>query len=224
MPIRLIVFDLDGTLVDSRRDLAESANQLIRECGGTPLSEETVGQLVGAGVRHWVPRALAAAGVRSVPPQALERFISIYETRLLVHTRAYPGWPETLAQLAETAELAVLTNKLQQATVKILEGLGLARFFTQVGGVGGSYPPKPAPEGLQALMARAGATPAETLLVGDSAVDAQTARNAGVRLCLARYGYGFVEMLPEALRADDVFIDRPEELLARLNRTAIRPL
>ena len=222
-PFRSIVFDLDGTLVDSRRDLAESANQLIRECGGKPLPEEVVGGMVGEGVRVWVPRALGVAGVRPIPADALDRFIALYEARLLNHTRAYEGFPDTLAQLATVAELAVLTNKLRRATVKILEGLGLARFFTQIGGIDGSYPPKPAPQGLQLLMARAGATPAETLLVGDSPIDLQTARNAQARICIARYGFGYVEASPETLPGDELFINQPAELLSILDLTAISP-
>jgi phosphoglycolate phosphatase len=237
-PFRLIVFDLDGTLVDSRRDLAESVNQLIREYGGRQLDEDVVGRLVGEGVRRWVPRALEAAGISSFPLDAIDRFISIYQIRLLNHTRAYDGIPEMLAHAAAVAELAVLTNKLRPATVKLLEGLGLARFFTRIGGAEGPYPPKPAPQGLQALMTGVGVTPTETLLVGDSPIDLQTARNAGVPICLARYGYGFVDMSPEislgtlsalsergvalgGVSGAEIFIDRPEDLLAIL--TSITP-
>ena len=216
VPFRLVVFDLDGTLVDTRRDLAESTNSLIREYGGAPLSEEAIGGMVGHGVGIWLERALTSAGITPCPPGALERFVSIYDQGLLNHTRAYDGMSRALEQVSAVAEMAVLTNKLRRATVKILEGLGLARFFGQIGGVDGPYPPKPAPDGLQVLMARVAVAPAETLLVGDSPVDLHTARNAGARICMARYGFGFVDMPPEDLRGDELFINRPAELPALL--------
>jgi phosphoglycolate phosphatase len=214
-PFRLIVFDLDGTLVDTRRDLAESTNVLIGELGGVALPEDVIGGMVGTGVSIWLARALAMAGITPFPAQALERFSAIYDERLLVHTRAYAGMPVALERLAGVAELTVLTNKMHQATVKILEGLSLARFFTQIEGVDGLYPAKPAPEGLQAMMNRAGVRQNETVLVGDSPIDLQTARNAGTRICLARYGFGYVEA---ALRGDELFVGQPDELPALLGQ------
>jgi phosphoglycolate phosphatase len=213
---RLVVFDLDGTLVDTRRDLAESTNILIGELGGAPLDEALIGSMVGLGVAVWLARALAQGGITPFPPSALERFSAIYDERLLNHTRAYDGIPQTLEQAAAVARLAVLTNKMRRATVKILDGLDLAKFFTEVGGVDGPYPPKPAPDGLLALMQRAGATPLETLLVGDSPIDLHTARNAGATICVARYGFGYEATSPAGLEGDEFFIDRPEELTARL--------
>jgi len=123
---RLIVFDLDGTLVDSRRDLAESANALLAEYGCPALDEHAIGRMVGDGAATLVARALAAAGC---PPatEALPRFLAIYNGRLLRCTRAYPGVPELLEHLAARAALAVLTNKPLAATRQILEGLDLAR-------------------------------------------------------------------------------------------------
>ncbi len=211
---RLIVFDLDGTLVDTRADLAEATNVLLAELGGAPVDEALIGSLVGQGVGVWLAQALAACGVTPFPPDAVERFAAIYSRRLLVHTRPYDGIPEALEQAAAAAPLAVLTNKMRRATVQILEGLGLSRFFTEVGGVDGLYPPKPAPDGLLALMRHAGATPAGTLLVGDSPVDLQTARNAGARICVARYGFGYVEAPPGDLAGDEFFIDHPLDLAA----------
>ena len=214
-PFRLVVFDLDGTLVDTRRDLAQSTNALIAELGGAALDEALIGSMVGHGVAVWLERALAVSGITPFPPTALARFIAIYDERLLIHTRAYPGIPQALEQAGRLAPLAVLTNKMRRATLKILEGLDLARFFTEVGGVDGPYPPKPAPDGLLALMQGAGAAPAQTLLVGDSPVDWHTARNAGARICVARYGFGYVESAPGAEPVgDEFFIDRPQELAA----------
>src|SRR5262249_21283947 len=146
------VFDLDGTLVDSRRDLAESVNDLVVERGGRPLPEEAVGRMVGDGAALLVSRAFALAGV-ALAPDALARFLAIYDARLLKHTRPYPGIPETLETLQRTCELAVLTNKPLAATREILTGLDLSRYFRadRVLGGDGPFPRKPDPAGLRDL-------------------------------------------------------------------------
>src|SRR6185436_18290965 len=148
---RLIAFDLDGTLIDSRRDLADSANQLITELGGAPLPEEAVGRMVGDGARVLVQRALAAAGLTD-PGNALPRFLEIYDTRLLIHTRPYPG----VEAARRGARVTMLTNKPLHHTARIVEALGWAPLFDEV--VGGDNPRgrKPAPDALQAMMATAG--------------------------------------------------------------------
>ena len=187
---RLIAFDLDGTLIDSRRDLADSANQLIAELGGTPQSEEAVGRMVGDGARVLVERALAAAGLAD-PGHALPRFLEIYDTRLLNHTRPYPGVEEAIAAARRGARVTMLTNKPLHHTVRIVEALGWAPLFDEV--VGGDNPlgRKPEPQALLAMMSGARVTAAQTMLVGDSKVDLDTARRAGVRCCLVSFGYGF---------------------------------
>jgi phosphoglycolate phosphatase len=211
----LYVFDLDGTLVDSRRDLADSANELLVECGGSALSEERVGRLVGDGAATLVARAFAASGVPQ-PPEALARFLAIYDTRLLNHTRPYPGVPEVLAALGGGASLSVLTNKPLAATRRILDALGLAAAFDREAVLGGDgpLPRKPDPSGLRHLAARAGIPLSSTLLVGDSLVDLRTARAAGAPVCLVRYGFGFDGIRAEDLRPIDRTIDAPFELLA----------
>jgi phosphoglycolate phosphatase len=212
---RLFVFDLDGTLVDSRRDLADSVNVLLGECGAPPVPEEHVGRMVGDGAATLVARAFAASGVEQ-PPDALPRFLAIYDTRLLNWTRPYPGIPEVLTELAARAQLALLTNKPIGSTRRILEGLDLGRFFPSDAVIGGDGPlgRKPDPRGLQHLASCAGVPLQETLMVGDSAVDWRTARSAPTAICLARYGFGFAGVPVSELRGEERVIDAPIELLA----------
>jgi phosphoglycolate phosphatase len=193
---RLIAFDLDGTLIDSRRDLADSANQLIEELGGEPLTEEQIGGMVGEGAALLVRRAMRAAG-RGERAHALERFLEIYNQRLLNHTRLYDGVGEVIRQARGRARLTVLTNKPLTPTERILEGLGLRDAFDEVFGGDGPHRRKPDPAGLNAMMASAEAAPHDTLLVGDSAIDLETAKRAGVTCCLVSYGFGFRRELLE---------------------------
>lgn len=211
---RLYVFDLDGTLVDSRRDIAESVNALLESCGAPPLAEACIGRMVGDGAATLVARAFAAAGVER-PPDALDRFLVIYNRRLLVHTRPYPGMIETLDALASRARLAVLTNKPLAATRDVLAGLDIARYFLPDAVVGGDgpHPRKPDPKGLQHLVAHAGVAPETTMLVGDSVIDWRTARAAGTAFCVARYGFGFEGFPVAELGADAHVIDAPSQLL-----------
>jgi phosphoglycolate phosphatase len=201
---RLIAFDLDGTLIDSRRDLADSANQLIEELGGAPLSEEQIGGMVGEGAALLVRRALRAAG-RVDRPHALERFLEIYDQRLLNHTCVYDGIADVIRRVSTQTRLTVLTNKPAKPTERILDALGLRGAFADVIGGDGPYPRKPDPAGLTAMMVSAQATPRDTLLVGDSAVDLETARRAGVRCCLVTYGFGFRRELCDQ-PGDDVML------------------
>ena len=211
----LLVFDLDGTLVDSRQDLAEATNRLILEHGGQPLDQEAVVHMVGEGVEKLVGRAFRAAGL-SVPEGAAPRFLELYGERLLVHTRAYPGVPEALEALAHLTSLAVLTNKPRDLSEAILAGLGLATFFGQVLGGDGPWGRKPDPEGLRRLMSDFDVLVEETLLVGDSKIDLQTARAAGTSIALARYGFGFADLPREQLRGDELLVDTPGELVTVL--------
>jgi len=210
----LIVFDLDGTLVDSRKDIADAANLLLESCDAAPLPEDTIGRMVGDGAATLVARAFVAAG-QAPPPDALARFLDLYGRRLLAHTRPYPHMPETLEALSRRAPLAVLTNKPIAATREILSGLDLARYFAadRVLGGDGPLPRKPEPAGLLRLAADAGVEAAMTLFVGDSVIDWRTARRAGSRICLARYGFGFETFPIETITTDDLFVDAAADLL-----------
>lgn len=211
-PYKLIGFDLDGTLIDSRRDLALAVNDILADRGAPPLDETAVGGMVGDGARVLVGRAFAAAGL---PPaaDALDRFLRAYDRRLLDHTRAYPGVRDAVSTLASQARLTILTNKPLRQTHAILDGLELSSFFADAIGGDGPWPRKPAPDSLRHQMQRAGAQEETTLFVGDSHVDLETARRAGVHICLARYGFGYDDRLREMLRGDELTIDEPRELL-----------
>ena len=213
--LRLIVFDLDGTLVDSRRDLSDSVNELLLSSGAGSLPEDTVGAMVGLGAATLVARAFAAVNLPK-PPDALNQFLAIYATRLLKHTQPYAHIPEVLRELATRLPLAVLTNKPIDATRRILDGLDLARHFApdRVIGGDGPFPRKPDPQGLHHLAATVGAPAEATLLVGDSEIDWRTARSAASRACIARYGFGFHGFPVAELTDGDTVIDSPDELLA----------
>src|SRR6202040_2427857 len=127
---RLFVFDLDGTLVDSERDIADAANLLLESCGARPLPASVVARMIGEGAALLVSRAFEAAGA-APPPDALDRFLAIYDQRLLEPTRPYPGISDVLERLGQRASLAVLTNKPLAATRRILAGLDLARHFPE---------------------------------------------------------------------------------------------
>ena len=212
--VDLIAFDLDGTLVDSRRDLADSVNALLAELSRPPLPEAVVGTMVGDGAKQLVERALAASHVDTPPPDALARFLRHYEARLLVHTKPYDGIPDLLEALrSRGVRLAVLTNKPQGAAEHVLEGLGLKKWFDAgVVGAEAAYPRKPDPAGLIALAAGVDVPIGRTMLVGDGSQDLETAHRAGALFCAARYGYGFPTVEP-LLTTADVIIDRPGQLL-----------
>jgi phosphoglycolate phosphatase len=211
---RLFVFDLDGTLVDSRRDIADAANALLESYGAVRLSEDRIGRMVGDGAATLVARAFDTSGMAQ-PPDALNRYLALYHERLLEHTRPYPGLVETLEVLSTRARLSVLTNKPLHATRVILDGLDLARFFGREAVVGGDgpFPRKPDPTALRHLQTLAGVDRGASVLVGDSAIDCRTARAAATPLCVARYGFGYATMATNALRDDDCVIDSPRDLL-----------
>ena len=207
----LAVFDLDGTLIDSRRDLADAANALIEEHGGSPLPVDAIAGMVGEGAARLVRRALVSAGATVDLERDLHRFLELYADRMLTHTRLYDGTRQMLEAVAAHAVLAILTNKPQRHTDAILEGLDIATCFRWV--IGGDTPHgrKPDPSGLHSLMAAAGSRPDHTVMVGDSAVDLRTARAAGTRLCLVRYGFGF-RTIGDELSATDMVADEPGDL------------
>jgi phosphoglycolate phosphatase len=165
----LVVFDLDGTLIDSVRDLAESTNEVIVSYGAEPLPPEAVAAMIGEGARKLVVRALAARRLTVPADEALERFFAIYDRRLLNHTRPYDGVVDAVRELSSRGPLAVLTNKPEAPARRLLEAFDIADRFRWIVGGDGPFPRKPDPRSLLHVMLQA-AMPAErTVLVGDSA-------------------------------------------------------
>jgi phosphoglycolate phosphatase len=190
----LAVFDLDGTLVDSRADLVTSANEMLTSFGAAPLAGEAIAGFVGDGAKMLVARSLKAAGI---PPAdlgvALERFLEIYNGRLLETTKPYEGIAALIDDAVDLGVvLGVITNKPRMPSVTILDHFNLTMSFGWVIGGDGQFPRKPDPASLAWLIADAGADASRTLFVGDSQIDADTARAAGTRFCLAGYGFGQV--------------------------------
>lgn len=213
----LIVFDLDGTLIDSRRDLTDSTNEMLQSYGDRPLPVDQVAAFVGEGAKRLVERALAAAG-RDVPiADALQRFRASYDRRLLVHTRPYDGIAAVIRTASARARLAVLTNKPDQPTRRLLEAFDLAASFTWVIGGDTAFPRKPDPAALRYLMSEARTAPAETLFVGDSMIDIETARRADVRICVARYGFGHLRE-DMTLSGDELLAISPADVGAAIDR------
>jgi phosphoglycolate phosphatase len=208
----LVVFDLDGTLVDSSVDLANAVNAMLDDLGAGCIATSEVVGMVGDGAPVLVRRALSAAGLDPETPGALDSFLAHYDAHLLDHTQPYPGTVDTLEHLSGRCRLAVLTNKPSHATELVLIGLHLRRFFRDVIGGDSKWGRKPAPGGLLHLCEQAAVDPGHTLLVGDSPVDLATARNAEARICLARYGFGF-RFSGSEFRGDELFIDSPAELV-----------
>lgn len=212
-----VIFDLDGTLVDSLPDLVAAVNTVIAERGKPPLGLVEVALMVGDGSPKLIERALAARGLAEAPlAPALERFLSIYEADATRLTRPYPGVPEVLERLAAAGcGLAVCTNKPTRATRAVLDGLGLARYFAAV--VGGDSMPvkKPDPGPLRAILERLGVAAGRAAMVGDHRNDVAAARGAGMRAIFAGWGYGAATL--DGLEPDAT-IDRAAELPAALAR------
>jgi phosphoglycolate phosphatase len=207
----LIIFDLDGTLIDSSKDLAISMNATREHFGLTPIDPQLIYSYVGNGAAVLVRRALGPDASEELVDQALRYFLQFYRAHALEHTRLYPGVREVVEELSDSGHhLAVLTNKPVRISSDIVGALGLRSRFLRVYG-GDSFPAKkPDPIGILSLMGETGAPLQDTVMVGDSGVDVQTARNASVRSCGVAWGFQ-----PEAFETapPDVLIRHPSELL-----------
>jgi phosphoglycolate phosphatase len=222
MPDFLLIFDLDGTLVDSAPDLRATLNEFLRERGAGPLSLPQVKEMIGDGVPALVARALAASGAAPAEAaSALPHFVELYEARAVELTRPYPGVPQTLAALRRRGyRTAICTNKLQHSTLTVLEGLGLSPLFNGVAG-GDRFPvKKPDPGHLLRLIDALDARRNRAAMIGDSENDAAAAHAAGLPLILMRYGYARSD--PATLGAD-ALLDDFAELPAALDRLGLAP-
>jgi len=207
----LIIFDLDGTLIDSAKDLAISMNATRVHFGLPAIDADLIYSYVGDGAAVLVQRAMGGHVPEERLADALKFFLKFYRAHALEHTKLYPGVREAVVALSQGGhQLAILTNKPVRISSDIVVALGLASHFLRVYG-GDSFPAKkPDPAGVLALMEEAGASTAATLLVGDSRVDVKTARNAGVRSCGVAWGFQ-----PDSfeLEPPDMLIREPGELL-----------
>jgi phosphoglycolate phosphatase len=206
----LLIFDLDGTLIDSRLDLANAVNATRAHMGMEPLANERVYSYVGNGAPVLIRRALGEQATEGEIQEALEFFLEYYRDHDLDFTTLYPGVRETLDRLrAAGKRLAVLTNKPVRMSCAIVQGLGVGGHFFRVYGGNSFEFKKPNPIGVENLMREAGVDRDRTMMVGDSYVDVQTARNAGVASCGVTYGFQ-----PETLAdpAPDLKVDRMTEL------------
>ena len=211
MTQRAILFDLDGTLVDSVPDLAAAVNALLAELGRPALGLPQVTGMVGDGTSALVERALAASGAGDTPLRAaLDRFLALYEAEPTRLTRPYAGVPRVLDELAAAGwRLGVCTNKPERATRAVLAGLDLERFFRVV--LGGDSGPtrKPDPGPLRAALERLGSAPGSAVMIGDHRNDVLAAQAAGMPVVFARWGYGAATL---AGREPDAAIERFTEL------------
>ncbi len=213
--IKLVIFDLDGTLIDSRLDLVHSVNAALRHIGRATLPDDVIASYVGDGAPILIQRALGGEAVDdALVRQGLQFFLSYYREHKLDHTTVYEGVKEALvavqsARNGDPRKMAVLTNKPVNPSRAIVEALGLGPFFTQVYGGNSFATKKPDPEGARKLLEESGVRPEEAAIVGDSHVDVETGQNAGLWTVSVSYGFA-----PHTLKENppDVLVDTPGEL------------
>ena len=207
--VKALVFDLDGTLIDSKRDLVQSVNATLRELGRAELPEDLVASYVGSGAPILVSRALGGTPAPEELQNALKFFLAHYEIHKLDFTREYPGVRETLQRL-RGVPMAVLTNKPVNISVRILEELELAEFFRCIYGGNSFATKKPDPLGANTILDELGIARERAAMVGDSEVDVQTARNAGMISAIVNFGFGTHD---RQAHPADIYLDRLEELV-----------
>ena len=206
--VRGVIFDLDGTLIDSKLDLIHSVNAMLREMNRPQLAADTISGYIGHGAPQLVARALGGTAKEEELKHALQFFLGYYEEHKMDNTCAYPGVAETLAQLGHLP-MAVLTNKPERISVRILKSLGLAKYFRAIYGGNSFESKKPDPFGANKILQEFGIAAGDALIVGDSEVDVQTARNAGTRAAAVNYGFGVHD---RAAHPADIYFDRFADL------------
>jgi phosphoglycolate phosphatase len=197
----VLIFDLDGTLVDSKKDLTASVNYIRSRFGLTDLTEHEIARFIGNGALMLIRRALGPQGTEANVQSGLQMFLSYYRAHMLDSTALYPGVRETLDRLAH-CKLAVLTNKPVHFSCSMLDGLGIYKLFDAVYGGNSFDHKKPDPVGIYQILSDTKGQRERAWMIGDSAVDVLTGRNAGVRTCGVTYGY-----------ATETFQDSPPDYL-----------
>ena len=212
--IRLLVFDLDGTLIDSRLDLIHSVNAMLQHIGRPALDGDVIASYVGDGAPALVRRAVGDTDDEVLFRRALEYFLGYYRLHKLDHTTVYEGIAQTLASVANSKngvrrQMAVLSNKPVNPSRDIVQALGLGDFFVRVYGGNSFTTKKPDPLGALTILRETGFAADEAMMIGDSSVDVLTGRNAGLWTCGATYGFA-----PQSLEdvPPDVLIESPQEL------------
>ena len=203
VPVRAFIFDLDGTLIDSRMDLVNSVNAMLRATGRSELPVDTITGYIGHGAPQLIASALGPDATDFDRQSALAVFLADYEKHNLDLTRPYSGVFEGLTALAGYP-MAVLTNKPVKMSVQILRELGLARFFTAIYGGDSFSKKKPDPTGALSVVRGLGIAPGVTAMVGDSDVDIQTARNSAMRAFAVTYGFGVYDRVANPA---DLYLD-----------------
>jgi len=208
--LRLLIFDLDGTLVDSQLDLAHAINAMLRNYGRAELPTDLIASYIGDGAPMLVRRALGDPGDEKFVREALEFFMLHYRAHTLDNTLTYPGVMEQLERCqAAGLKMAVLSNKPVAPSRRICDGLGMSKFFAQVYGGNSFETKKPDPLGARRLLEENGVQAEEAVIIGDSQNDVLTARNAGMWALGVTYGFS-----PETLQRHppDVLVDTTSEL------------
>jgi phosphoglycolate phosphatase len=216
--VRALIFDLDGTLIDSKLDLALAVNATLEEKGRAPLPHEKIYSFIGQGAPSLIARSLGEGAIEEECRLALEFFIRYYSAHKLDNTKLYTGVREGLDALAGMP-MAVLTNKPVRVSRSILQGLGIANFFRTVYGGNSFQRKKPDPMGVEMILTEFGAAATQVMLVGDSEVDVQTARNAGTWACGVTYGLGSHRL---AEFPPDLLLDSLADLPPHLSGTPVR--
>ncbi len=210
--VRTLIFDLDGTLIDSKLDLALSVNAALAHLGRTGLPHEQIFSYVGRGAPALIAQALGGQASQEDCARGLQFFIKYYSAHKLDNTVLYPGVREALDAL-KGMPMAVYTNKPVRVSRSIVEELGIADYFRVVHGGNSFERKKPDPMGVESILREFGAAPTQAMFVGDSEVDVQTARNAGTWVCGVTYGFGSHRL---AEYPPDLLVDNLIEMIPHL--------
>ncbi len=206
----LIIFDLDGTLIDSRQDIAHCVNWTLHDMGLPAIDHDVIYSYVGHGVRTLMEGAVKEAHGDDGYEQAMRLFDKHYSAHLLDHTQLFPGMADVLETYREKS-LAIITNKPQKYTDPIIEGLGLGSYFGAVLGREACERPKPHPDPIYKVMATQPADKSRTVIIGDTEVDVVAGKNAGIMTCGVLFGFGNAQLVREA--EPDFLIQEVKELL-----------